>query len=138
MQVVADISAELATKMPSALTDADAAAITFQVFQHSKQMMFKLAQLNSEQCCITIKLICCFNMQRDPAGAMNSLGTFLLIEMGKFNKLLKKMRSTLVEVQRAIKGTVVMSADLDAMSQVCWLCRLCVYNMETLNLLAAA
>ena len=69
---------------------------------------------------------------------MNSLGTFLLIEMGKFNKLLKKMRVTLVEVQRAIKGTVVMSADLDAMSQVCWLCRLCVYNMETLNLLAAA
>ena len=51
---------------------------------------------------------------------MNSLGTFLLIEMGKFNKLLKKMRVTLVEVQRAIKGTVVMSADLDAMSQVGW------------------
>ena len=49
---------------------------------------------------------------------MNSLGTFLLIEMGKFNKLLKKMNVTLVEVQRAIKGTVVMSADLDAMSQV--------------------
>jgi len=83
-EVVADISAELATKMPSTLTDADAAAITF---------------------------------QRDSAGAMNSLGTFLLIEMGKFNKLLKKMHVTLVEVQRAIKGTVVMSADLDAMSQ---------------------
>ncbi len=48
---------------------------------------------------------------------MNSLGTFLMIEMGKFNKLLKKMKSTLVEVQRALKGTVVMSADLDAMAQ---------------------
>jgi dynein heavy chain len=59
-------------------------------------------------------------VQRDAAGAMNSLGTFLLIEMGKFNKLMKKMRTTLVEVQRAIKGTIVMSADLDAMSQVCW------------------
>ena len=57
--------------------------------------------------------------QRDVAGAMNSLGTFLMIEMGKFNKLLKKMKSTLVEVQRALKGTVVMSADLDAMCQVC-------------------
>ena len=33
MQVVADISAELAAKMPAALTDADAAAITFQVAQ---------------------------------------------------------------------------------------------------------
>ena len=41
-----------------------------------------------------------------------------MIEMGKFNKLLKKMKSTLVEVQRALKGTVVMSADLDAMCQV--------------------
>jgi hypothetical protein len=36
IQVVADISAELATKMPSTLTDADAAAITFQVARHAK------------------------------------------------------------------------------------------------------
>jgi dynein heavy chain len=48
-------------------------------------------------------------------GVMNSLGTFLLIEMGKFNKLLSKMQRTLTEIQRAIKGFVVMSSELEAM-----------------------
>lgn len=48
---------------------------------------------------------------------MNSLGTFLQIEMLKFNKLLKKMQGTLSELQRAIKGTVVMSKELDGMYQ---------------------
>jgi dynein heavy chain len=48
-------------------------------------------------------------------GVMNSLGTFLLIEMGKFNKLLAKMQRTLSEIQRAIKGFVVMSSELEAM-----------------------
>lgn len=52
---------------------------------------------------------------KDGEGTLNSLGTFLSIEMGKFNKLLKKMRSTIHELQRAIKGLVVMSAELDGM-----------------------
>jgi len=51
----------------------------------------------------------------DDSGAPFPLGTFLSIEMGKFNKLLKKMVSTIFELQRAIKGLVVMSAELDAM-----------------------
>jgi dynein heavy chain len=55
--------------------------------------------------------------QADDAGAMNSLGTFLQIEMLKFNKLLEKIASSLTELQRAIKGTVVMSKDLDRMFQ---------------------
>jgi len=55
--------------------------------------------------------------QKDEEGAMNSLGTFLQIEMLKFNKLLKKMATSLTELQRAIKGTVVMSAELDSMFQ---------------------
>ena len=46
---------------------------------------------------------------------MNSLGTFLSIELSKFNRLLKKQKATLSEVQRAIKGLVVMSSELDAM-----------------------
>eukprot|EP00960_Hanusia_phi_P027768 746999-Hanusia_phi.AAC.2 len=54
---------------------------------------------------------------KDNNGAMNSLGTFLQIEMGKFNKLLKAMSTSLDELQRAIKGTIVMSAQLDAMYQ---------------------
>jgi dynein heavy chain len=42
-------------------------------------------------------------------GSMNSLGVFLLNEMLRFNKLLNVLRSTLKELQRAIKGLVVMS-----------------------------
>jgi len=51
----------------------------------------------------------------EAGGAMNSLGTFLLIEMGKFNKMIRTVKRTLHEIQRAIKGLVVMSADLEAM-----------------------
>ena len=51
----------------------------------------------------------------DAEGTLNSLGTFLSIEMGKFNKMLKKIKVTLAELQRAIKGIVVMSSELDEM-----------------------
>jgi len=51
----------------------------------------------------------------ETTGALNSMGTYLLIEIGKFNKLLNRVNSSLREVQRAIKGQVVMSADLEAM-----------------------
>jgi dynein heavy chain len=54
---------------------------------------------------------------KDEEGTVNSLGTFLSIEMGKFNKMLLKIRSTLAELQRAIKGLVVMSSELDGMYQ---------------------
>ena len=52
---------------------------------------------------------------RDAEGTLNSLGTFLSIEMAKFNKMLKKVKVTLAELQRAIKGLVVMSSELDEM-----------------------
>lgn len=48
-------------------------------------------------------------------GTVNSLGTFLAIEMVKFNRVLSRMSRTLSELQRAIKGLVVMSAELDKM-----------------------
>jgi len=47
-------------------------------------------------------------------GTMNPLGIFLLHEMEKFNKLISGMAAMLNEMQRAIKGLVVMSAQLDA------------------------
>ena len=47
-------------------------------------------------------------------GSMNPLGIFLSHEMAKFNNLLKTIRSMLAELQRALKGLVVMSAQLDA------------------------
>lgn len=46
---------------------------------------------------------------------MDSLATVLDQEIVKFNRLLARMRSTLGELKKAIKGLVVMSADLDRM-----------------------
>jgi dynein heavy chain len=81
-EIVANLAHELASKLPSLLTDEKAAPVTFST---------------------------------DDEGTLNSLGTFLLIEMGKFNKMLKKIKATLAELQRAIKGLVVMSSELDEM-----------------------
>lgn len=53
----------------------------------------------------------------DADGTVNSMGTFVSIEMGKFNKMLKQISRTLSELQRAIKGFVIMSSELDAMYQ---------------------
>eukprot|EP00756_Hemistasia_phaeocysticola_P022945 Hpha_TRINITY_DN15865_c4_g10::TRINITY_DN15865_c4_g10_i1::g.188383::m.188383/K10408/DNAH; dynein heavy chain, axonemal len=48
-------------------------------------------------------------------GAMISLGTVLSQEIDLFNRLLKTIMSTLKELQLAIKGIVVLSADLEKM-----------------------
>jgi len=51
----------------------------------------------------------------EETGLMNSLGTCLVQEMQRFNLLLKKLKSTLRDLQKAVKGTIVMTADLDEM-----------------------
>jgi dynein heavy chain len=48
-------------------------------------------------------------------GIMNSLGTFLGQEIDQFNRLLRVMQRSLLELIRAIKGEVVMSAVAEAM-----------------------
>jgi dynein heavy chain len=48
-------------------------------------------------------------------GSVNPLGIFLSHEMTKFNNLIRLIESMLRELSRAIKGLVVMSAQLDAM-----------------------
>jgi len=48
-------------------------------------------------------------------GQMQSLGVFVGQEIDRFNKLLSVMRSTLVDLDKAIEGTVVMSMDLERM-----------------------
>jgi len=53
--------------------------------------------------------------QQRSNGVMDSLATVLGQEMERFNRLLRVMRSTLAELQRAIRGEVVMSLELDKM-----------------------
>ena len=48
-------------------------------------------------------------------GLLPSLAICLEQEMIKFNRLLNRMKSSLKDIKRAIKGMIVMSADLDAM-----------------------
>jgi len=49
-----------------------------------------------------------------PDGSMNTLGIFLSQELLKFNALVSKVKTVLHEMQRGLKGLVVMSAELDA------------------------
>jgi dynein heavy chain len=48
-------------------------------------------------------------------GAMNSLGVVLAQEIVRFNNLISVIRASLVELRRAIRGEVVMSAKIEAM-----------------------
>merc|ERR1711988_607018 len=50
-----------------------------------------------------------------PNGLLPSLAIVLKQEMVKFNRLLNKMSSSLVNVKKAIKGFIVMSPELDTM-----------------------
>eukprot|EP00928_Gymnodinium_smaydae_P068046 TRINITY_DN5109_c0_g4_i2.p1 TRINITY_DN5109_c0_g4~~TRINITY_DN5109_c0_g4_i2.p1 ORF type:complete len:3873 (+),score=1233.23 TRINITY_DN5109_c0_g4_i2:1305-11621(+) len=51
----------------------------------------------------------------EETGLMKSLGTCLEQELQRFNVLLKQIGKTLVELQKAIKGTIVMTGELDDM-----------------------
>ena len=44
---------------------------------------------------------------------MDSLGTALKQEIVRYNGIIVKMESTLIDIQRAIRGEVLMSAELD-------------------------
>jgi len=50
-----------------------------------------------------------------PNGLLNSLAICLSQEMVKFNRLTDKMRSSLIDVKKAIQGFIVMTSELDQM-----------------------
>ena len=51
----------------------------------------------------------------DKNGLLSSLTTVLLQEINKFNKLLRVMKRSLEDLDKAINGFIVMSAELDSM-----------------------
>lgn len=48
-------------------------------------------------------------------GLPNSMSTVLSHELGKYNKLIERMMSTVLDMQKALQGLTVLSSDLDAM-----------------------
>ena len=54
-------------------------------------------------------------VQIQGTGLMPSLSTVLLQEMERFNRLIGAISSSLEQLQKAIKGEIVMSQDLDSM-----------------------
>jgi len=81
------------------------------VFELSESILGKLPdKLDMEQAHKTL-------LVPDSKGRLNSLTTVLGQEVDRFNNLLKVIKNSLEQLQKAIKGLVVMSLELD-----------CVYN----------
>ncbi|XP_066588945.1 dynein axonemal heavy chain 6 [Prorops nasuta] len=81
----------------------------------SSEIAYEMAEMIMERICIKIDIDTCHpdHLKRDSANRVPSLTTVLIHEVDRYNKLLTKIHSTMENLQRAIKGFVVMSEQLE-------------------------
>ncbi|CAK9798189.1 Dynein axonemal heavy chain 6 [Anthophora quadrimaculata] len=81
----------------------------------SSEVVYEIADMIKERIQLKIDSLQCNpnHMKRDSMGRLPSLTTVLIHEVDRYNILLKKIHDSIENLQRAIKGFVVMSEELE-------------------------